>query len=133
MNRREETKVTKNNKARRVDMSQQLSDVLHCWRSLQEAEATVAGAEMNPWVFPEIRGGVAAADDFRRAVWTKILKAAELRYRQPHTLRHTFASLLIQAGVPLTYVQQQLGHHSPAFTLAVYVHFTPSGDPLPSD
>ncbi|HKB25691.1 MAG TPA: hypothetical protein VKG64_11635, partial [Methylomirabilota bacterium] len=42
--------------------------------------------------------------------------------------RHTFASLLIQAGEPLTYVQQQLGHHSPAFTLAVYGHFIPRGN-----
>jgi integrase len=126
--RRGETKVTKNNKARRVDMSQQLSNVLQGWRSLQEAEAAVAGTEMNPWVFPAVRGGVAAADAFRRLVWTKILRGSKLRYRKPHTLRHTFASLLIQAGEPLTYVQRQLGHHSPAFTLAVYGHFIPRGN-----
>jgi hypothetical protein len=38
------------------------------------------------------------------------------------------ASLLIEAGEPLTYIQQQLGHHSPAFTLAVYGHLLPRGD-----
>jgi integrase len=48
--------------------------------------------------------------------------------RAPHTLRHTFASILIQAREPLTYVQRQLGHHSPAFTLEVYGHFIPQGD-----
>jgi hypothetical protein len=36
--------------------------------------------------------------------------------------------LLIEAGEPLTYVQEQLGHHSPAFTLAVYGHLLPHGD-----
>jgi integrase len=51
-----------------------------------------------------------------------------LRYRKPHTLRHTFASILIQAWEPLTYVQRRLGHHSPAFTLEVYGHFIPQGD-----
>lgn len=36
--------------------------------------------------------------------------------------------MLIEAGEPLTYVQQQLGHHSPAFTLKVYGHLLPRGD-----
>ena len=35
---------------------------------------------------------------------------------------------LVEAGEPLTYIQQQLGHHSPAFTLAVYGHLLPRGD-----
>jgi integrase len=61
-------------------------------------------------------------------VWTAILRAAELRYRKPHTLRHSYASLLIEAGEPIPYVQQQLGHHSPAFTLEVYGHLVPRGD-----
>src|SRR5215472_3585963 len=63
-----------------------------------------------------------------RDVWTRILRRENLRYRKPHTLRHSFASLLIEAGEPLTYIQQQLGHHSPAFTLAVYGHLLPRGD-----
>ena len=36
--------------------------------------------------------------------------------------------LLIEAGEPLTYIQQQLGHHSPGFTLTVYGHLLPRGD-----
>jgi integrase len=44
-----------------------------------------------------------------------------------HTLRHTAASLLFARadGSPsanLVQVQRFLGHHSPAFTLATYVH-----------
>jgi integrase len=57
-----------------------------------------------------------------------MLRRAELRYRKPHTLRHTFASLLIERGESLKYVQEQLGHHCPAFTLAVYGHLLPRGD-----
>ncbi len=55
-------------------------------------------------------------------------RAAGLTYRRPHVLRHTFASLLIQAGEPITYVARRLGHHSPAFTMRVYGHFVPQGE-----
>jgi integrase len=67
-------------------------------------------------------------DSFRNYVWSAILRRAGLRYRKPHTLRHTFASLRIEGGESLKYVQEQLGHHSPAFTLAVYGHLIPRGD-----
>ena len=40
----------------------------------------------------------------------------------PHTLRHTFASILVAIGKDPTYVMQQLGHTDPAFTLRVYAH-----------
>jgi integrase len=126
--RRAQTKVPKNGKARRVDMSRQLCDVLRGWKTLRDAEAVIEGKDRTPWLFPALLEGVAAADGFRRCIWTSILRRAELRYRKPHVLRHTYASLLIQAGEPITYVQQQLGHHSPAFTLAVYGHFVPRGD-----
>jgi hypothetical protein len=69
-----------------------------------------------------------ADDTFRNNVWAPILRRAGLRYRKPHTLRHTYASLLIDMGQPLTYVQHQLGHHSAAFTLKVYGHLLPRGD-----
>jgi integrase len=39
-----------------------------------------------------------------------------------HTLRHTCASRLFAEGRNAVQVQRWLGHHSPAFTLSVYVH-----------
>lgn len=67
-------------------------------------------------------------DVFREHHWRRFLKAAGLAYRRPHVLRHTYASLLIQAGEPITYVARQLGQHSAAFTLKVYGHFVPQGE-----
>jgi integrase len=121
--RRGVTKVPKNGKARRVDISRQLIATLEGWKSIQEATAVVESRQASMWLFPG-----AEADVFRRGLWTALLRRANMRYRKPHVLRHTFASLLIQAGEPLPYVQQQLGHHSPAFTLAVYGHLIPRGD-----
>ena len=37
-------------------------------------------------------------------------------------MRHTFASLLLQDGAPITYVSKQLGHRDASITLRVYAH-----------
>ena len=39
-----------------------------------------------------------------------------------HDLRHTYASLLIDQGENIKYIQSQLGHSSPTVTLDVYAH-----------
>ena len=48
-----------------------------------------------------------------------------------HTLRHTCATLLFTHGANAKQVQAWLGHHSPAFTLATYVHLLPDDLPDP--
>jgi integrase len=42
--------------------------------------------------------------------------------RQPEGLDHTFATLLLEKGRPITYVAEQLGHAKPATTLTWYAH-----------
>jgi len=42
-----------------------------------------------------------------------------------HDLRHTFASLMLLAGVHVKVVSEMLGHSSVAFTLDVYSHVIP--------
>jgi len=39
-----------------------------------------------------------------------------------HSLRHTFASLLIAKGLNVVFVSRQLGHASPTTTLSTYAH-----------
>ena len=90
--------------------------------------AAVAGREAPARVFQSLKGGPIHVTTFREHHWTRFLKAAGLRYRRPHMVRHTFASMLLAAGEPPTYVAQQLGHHSAAFTLKVYGHAMPQGD-----
>ncbi len=40
-------------------------------------------------------------------------------------LRHTFATVGLEAGVDVVYVSELLGHASPAVTMAVYQHTRP--------
>ena len=64
---------------------------------------------------------------------SRVLKPAARRAGVPwasyHTFRHTAASAFFRAGWNAKQVQLVLGHHSPAFTLATYVHLIP--DDLP--
>jgi integrase len=59
-------------------------------------------------------------------------KEAAVPWAGLHTLRHTCATLAFKAGWNAKQVQMLLGHHSPAFTLATYVHLLPEDLPEPT-
>jgi integrase len=42
-----------------------------------------------------------------------------------YDLRHTHATLLLKAGVPVKVVSERLGHSTPGFTMATYQHVIP--------
>jgi len=50
------------------------------------------------------------------------LEAENLPKVRFHDLRHTYASIMIEQGENLKYIQTQLGHSSPTATLNVYAH-----------
>ena len=52
----------------------------------------------------------------------KACERAELEGVTCHSLRHTFASILIDQGRDPVFVSRQLGHANPAITLRVYAH-----------
>ena len=54
--------------------------------------------------------------------FTPALEKAKVPRVRFHDLRHTFASLLIEQGENIKYIQSQLGHSNPTVTLNVYAH-----------
>jgi len=124
-------KVTtpKSGKARRVDLSAQLTETLRLLLVERKRETLRRGwGEMPTWVFINESGNPVDPDNFRKRVWPKILGKAGLRTIRTHDMRHTYASLLIQNGESLAYVQEQMGHHSIRVTVDTYGHLVPGGN-----
>ncbi len=57
---------------------------------------------------------------------SKVLTSIGMPWASTHTLRHTFASNLVQQGVPIWTVSQLLGHSSVTVTEKYYAHLAPS-------
>ncbi len=114
----------KNHQRRRVDLSRQLAVTLRLWRRRQRAAWLKVGKPRPDWVFASVTGTALDESNVRKA-FNRLLDAAELDRRGPHQMRHTFASLLLQDGAPITYVSRQLGHKDPSITLRVYSHWLP--------
>jgi len=102
--------TTKTKAARRIEIPYELAELLG---------ALARGREPSAWLFD--RNGVplkskAISESFRRIV----RRAGLAPHHGTHSLRHTYASNLIQQGVPIVYVQTQLGHQSIQQTVDVY-------------
>ena len=54
----------------------------------------------------------------------KVVSALGMENVRFHDLRHTFAVNSLKAGDDIKTVQENLGHHTAAFTLDVYAHVT---------
>jgi len=63
-------------------------------------------------------------DELVRYYLRRLRKSLNIPNLTPHTLRHTFASLLLQNGVDVKTISELLGHHSVVFTLKTYCHTT---------
>ena len=107
---------------RKVRLSQGMArDLEERWLFIDDVEALV---------FPSDAGTVINSSNLMQ----RVLKPAGRRAGVPwvgfHTFRHTCATMLFRSGANAVAVQKQMGHHSPAFTLATYVHFL--DDDLPN-
>lgn len=109
-------KGTKTDKPRIVPIPTMLADEL-------KAAYARRGAGPNDWICIHARGGGLAPRsldkhyrDLRREVGVEVTL---------HGLRHTQATNLILAGVPVKVVSERLGHSTVSFTQDVYAHVLP--------
>ena len=73
-------------------------------------------------IFPNTNGNPLDHGNMLSRHFYPALKQANLHKIRFHDLRHTYASLLIEQGENIKYIQTQLGHASPVVTLNVYAH-----------
>lgn len=106
----------KNHARRETWVPQFVADML-----TREAE----GKEPRTLLFTNARGGYLrppskSGGSASNRWWALALERAGVEYLRPHDLRHTAASLAVQAGANVKVVQRMLGHASAAMTLDVY-------------
>lgn len=61
-------------------------------------------------------------------MWHDILRRAGVPYRNFHVIRHTHATELLSAGVPIADISRRIGHSKISHTLDLYSHAIPRND-----
>ena len=76
-------------------------------------------------VFGDIEGRHRNPEHVSRQFARDLERCPDVPAIRLHDLRHTHATILLLAGVPVHVVSQRLGHASPVITLSVYAHVMP--------
>ncbi len=73
------------------------------------------------WLFEGQKGGQYSATSIEK-IFRKALKQANInKHATPHTLRHSFATHLLEQGISLLFIKELLGHSSTK-TTEIYTH-----------
>lgn len=75
------------------------------------------------WLFEGQTGGQYSQSSIRKIFRRAVAQAGVNPYSTVHTLRHSFATHLLESGMDLRYIQALLGHNS-SETTAIYTHIT---------
>ena len=97
------------------------------WQEAQEEKLGDAWENEDGHIFTTDLGGPIFPDSISQ--WfTKFIKRSGLPKVTVHSLRHTYASIMIADGVPLVAVSHQLGHAQSSTTANIYAHIIASAE-----
>jgi len=113
---------------RRVQLSPQVVAMLEQLHTDSQLEQVERGWGDVPQVFTNTAGTVYDPSRVAKAVKEILTLAGLPRHHSMKSLRHSFASQLIAAGVSPAFVQNQLGHADIGVTLKVYGSWLPHTD-----
>ncbi len=108
---------------REVELTLDVIEELLAWRAYR------GQVHMDDFVFATASGQPRDKDNVRTILGRVVKRANEVRARRgliplppvvPHALRRTYISLMLEAGAPLHYVMDQVGHENSKTTLEIY-------------
>ncbi len=107
---------------RRVDLGPSVMSALKTWK---------LACPPSPFdlVFPNGKGNPLNYSNMVRRHFFPALEDAKLPKVKFHSLRHSYASIQADQGLPEKYVQSQLGHASSKITREVYAHLLSPQNP----
>lgn len=111
--------IGKGDRERRVPLTGRALDALDAWGD----ELAEDLEEIPDRIFVSKRGRPLSVRQVQRVVKAALLRVAERSGVSPHTLRHSFATHLLDQGADLMAVKELLGHESLS-TTQVYTHLT---------
>ena len=116
----------KSHQARVIDLDSVTCELLSNHHAEQQIERDDMGKDYhdNDLVFSKHDGTHLHPDSFSDA-FKRLRIASQLPRIRLHDLRHTHATIALQAGVPVKVIAERLGHEDPAFTMKQYAHVIP--------
>jgi len=126
--------TTKSRRVRLVRFDNATEALMRSWKAAQGRERLAFGSAWKAagglgvegaWVVTEADGGVIHPDTLSGR-WDHVVKMARVPAITLHGARHSYATLALEAGVPLDVVSSQLGHSSVATTANIYAHVSPA-------
>jgi integrase len=104
---------------RLVDLDPGLVTKLEAHLNRRRRASLAEGSPPEEYLFPGITQRMV------QQAMARTCRAAGVRKRHPHDLRHTYATLLLMDHYSPAYVQKQLGHASISITVDTYGHWLP--------
>ena len=114
--------LSKSGKARHVPITGSVVRVLALAKEALSEQWTPQRAAASEWIFPNPDTGKPYVSIFY--AWNSARTKAGIKDVRIHDLRHTFASTLVNQGVPIYEVQKILGHQN-IRTTERYAHLAP--------
>lgn len=106
----------KGNKDRCVPLPPRMLELLRDWWRQERPR---------PWLFPGLPERPISPTLLQKTLKAALRDCGLTKAASVHTLRHSYATHLLEAGVNLRVIQTILGHKSPQ-TTAIYTHLTPA-------
>lgn len=128
---RNQIKSTKANGARPIDIDESTADVLRRYKQ-KRGTLSLELVRSDSYIFANAAGEIRSPNEVGRRWRTRVTNARKalgednLKTVTLKELRHTHATLLLEAGVHPKVVQERLGHSNISTTMNIYSHVTPT-------